>query len=525
MSSEIQYKTCSHPECQKILPITDFDKRGKGRVRFCKPCMKKYRSKNRKEYDRRYRENNKDKVKQSSDQYRKSLKGFITQILHACKVYDTNRGFDTNELITREEIQKMIISQKGLCKLTGIPFIAEIKNDILQMSIDRIDSSKGHTYNNSQLILLPMNYLKRDYTNEFVSRMINFFKTVRIKVEKCEIFQLNNNKRLIAKIKDAIRCARGRSKMKKLKDKNFTLSFDDIDFIRAKSSDCCSLTGVPLTYLPNCVNTVSLDRINSNETYSRNNCQLVCAPVNIMKHNFDNDEIKYFIDKILLNIANAIDYGDEKFEDNYILRFPFKINSIQKTEGDNDNLDNDEQNDIIDIPNYSDFDLDNEEQNDIVDIIDIPSYPDFDLNDILIEELSDATSSSTSSISSVINKPKVKLNIIKKSNNIVPLCNTSTATDDSLSSVSSTSSISPVINKPKVKLNIIKKTDIIGPLCITATATDDSFSPSSEDLISSSSNNSNLLTIKQSNDDKLERIKNEVLNLILLDNLISSEIS
>jgi hypothetical protein len=55
----------------------------------------------------------------------------------------------------------------------------------------------------------------------------------------------------------------------------------------------CYYTGIALTNKRNLPNTLSLDRIDSNKGYTKNNVVFCCAKINIMKSDMDVDE---FID-------------------------------------------------------------------------------------------------------------------------------------------------------------------------------------------------------------------------------------
>jgi hypothetical protein len=67
-----------------------------------------------------------------------------------------------------EKLLKFIYEeQEGKCALTGIPF--DMANNAYKPSLDRIDSTKGYTILNIQLVLLIVNKMKREFPqNEFV---------------------------------------------------------------------------------------------------------------------------------------------------------------------------------------------------------------------------------------------------------------------------------------------------------------------------------------------------------------------
>lgn len=85
-----------------------------------------------------------------------------------------------------------------------------------------------------------------------------------------------------------------------------SLSLDDLKNIWDKQQGRCVYTGLPLTPKGHRINTVSLDRIDSNGIYEQSNVQLVCVAVNRMK--LDHDE-KVFIQ--LCRIVARNNEGEE----------------------------------------------------------------------------------------------------------------------------------------------------------------------------------------------------------------------
>lgn len=63
----------------------------------------------------------------------------------------------------------------------------------------------------------------------------------------------------------------------------FDLTEEDLMFLWEKQNGICPYTHLPLTPRGNQINTVSLDRIDSNGDYEPNNVHLVCVAINRMK--------------------------------------------------------------------------------------------------------------------------------------------------------------------------------------------------------------------------------------------------
>ena len=64
-----------------------------------------------------------------------------------------------------EYVMQLWDSQKGICALTGLPMV-HIFDSLYAVSIDRIDSSKGHIRGNIQLVCQCVNRMKNKHTNE-----------------------------------------------------------------------------------------------------------------------------------------------------------------------------------------------------------------------------------------------------------------------------------------------------------------------------------------------------------------------
>lgn len=89
---------------------------------------------------------------------------------------------------------------------------------------------------------------------------------------------------------ETIRLARNRSKYEKE--------------LWNKQNGLCAISNIPMTYTFNSgriPTNVSVDRIDSNKSYTKNNIQLVCMAVNQMKSDLDMITFYRFCEAILLN--------------------------------------------------------------------------------------------------------------------------------------------------------------------------------------------------------------------------------
>lgn len=83
------------------------------------------------------------------------------------------------------------------------------------------------------------------------------------------------------------------------------ITIDDVRKQFEKQNGICALSGLKLKTpkhsgerCPKTPDVISIDRINSNKPYTKDNIQLVCVALNYAKNSFTNDEIKNFLKSI-----------------------------------------------------------------------------------------------------------------------------------------------------------------------------------------------------------------------------------
>lgn len=96
--------------------------------------------------------------------YTPNLDAFIGEITSACKGRAYHRGLEYG--IDRDDILELYLKQGKKCALTGIEMLPlpgwkTLKNK-WRPSIDRIDSSKGYTIDNIQIVCAIVNIMKQD---------------------------------------------------------------------------------------------------------------------------------------------------------------------------------------------------------------------------------------------------------------------------------------------------------------------------------------------------------------------------
>lgn len=89
--------------------------------------------------------------------------------------------------ITLDYLRELWDKQNGVCALSGVPmtFLLKEGRTPTNVSIDKIDRTKGYTIGNIQLVCMACNQIKSDLTEE---EMYNFCKKI------VEIYESKNNK-------------------------------------------------------------------------------------------------------------------------------------------------------------------------------------------------------------------------------------------------------------------------------------------------------------------------------------------
>jgi hypothetical protein len=88
------------------------------------------------------------------------------------------------------------------------------------------------------------------------------------------------------------------------KEKGLLVDFDKdfLHYLWEKQKGLCAITGIEMTTLVfkgRTLTNVSIDRIDSNKGYLKNNTQLVCMVINQMKSNLTQEELLFFCNKII----------------------------------------------------------------------------------------------------------------------------------------------------------------------------------------------------------------------------------
>jgi len=232
----------------------------------------------------------------------------ITKIFNCCKQNANKRNIQF--LIEKSDIDELYKKQNGKCAITGVKmthdYTKKRENDdehILNkenMSIDRINNSKGYTKNNIQLVCAIVNRIKHDM-NSFelmffaLSVCYNNIKQHKISQEliKDEPIKLtlDMKKRIEQKWKYTMSNA-------KIRNLNVEITQENLNKLYIIQNGKCAITGQILTCNKSLCD-ISIDRIDSTKDYTLNNIQLVSDCANKRKSDISNEDLQQWLNLIL----------------------------------------------------------------------------------------------------------------------------------------------------------------------------------------------------------------------------------
>lgn len=138
--------------CKIEKPLEDFHNSSKsktGKQSNCKDCNR-IRS-------NIWRSENKSKAAVSMGRYRQTLEGCIRERFHNAAHRAREKNYEFT--ITIPLLINLYNEQKGLCALSGYQ-LNFLSGSPFKMSLDRIDSKKGYTFDNVQWVTWQVNNLK-----------------------------------------------------------------------------------------------------------------------------------------------------------------------------------------------------------------------------------------------------------------------------------------------------------------------------------------------------------------------------
>lgn len=244
---------------------------------ICKPCQKiKNKTYNvlnkekRKECKKKYYENNKEKTFKNFKEYKKN--NYIYFIVKTSKTKDKLKNMNND--LSVEFIEFLKKKQNNKCFYCNT--IMTLFNELSSLSIDRLKNNIGHIKGNIILSCRFCNYSK----NCMSSTMLKIFLSM-LKGNKYHLIEDNTDnwiRNIISRL----------SNLKKTKDIEIEINKQWIDNQYKIQKEKCYYTGIKMIpsnekyymFQP------SLERIDSNKGYTKNNTVLVCLCVNFGKNNY-----------------------------------------------------------------------------------------------------------------------------------------------------------------------------------------------------------------------------------------------
>ena len=280
-------KTCT--VCKKEKDVHAFHRSNRlksGYQAQCKDCKNTYTREHYLRNKRRRREQLRE-YKQSGG----TTHYFATVLLQSAK----QRAVQKQRLctLTPKDIVGLRETQKNQCAYLGTEMVWRPKAGIFQVSLDRIDSSRGYILSNCQLVSDGINRLKSDMKKEDFVDLLKFL--ARPPPDDSLPFVSYSDFISVEKTKFTILYGHMKDGRRKV-TRNVTR--EELYQLREKQQDRCALTGIRVTWECNQWSTASWDRIDSEGDYEVDNMQLTIWPINRMKKNHSNKDAIEMIDRI-----------------------------------------------------------------------------------------------------------------------------------------------------------------------------------------------------------------------------------
>jgi hypothetical protein len=102
--------------------------------------------------------------RQTENSNRGVYNGVRLSWFNKCKIGAETRGLVWNLAV--EDIWQIYVRQDGICNLSGVPIGWAVVGQKHTASLDRIDSAKGYTLGNVQLLHKDVNMMKQAFSQE-----------------------------------------------------------------------------------------------------------------------------------------------------------------------------------------------------------------------------------------------------------------------------------------------------------------------------------------------------------------------
>jgi hypothetical protein len=187
-------------------------------------------------------------------------------LVSTCKRRKNTHNIDCD--VSKEYLESLYIGQQHLCYYCNVEVDMRIGNKLCtQISLDRIDSNKGHIQTNVVITCLFCNYAKNNTHIDHFKNFINCLKTGKYIPEKTKKDPYWNRKLYnLANQRDPRTNITKEWVLNQLKLQNNKCYYSGMDFIIAEN--------------PRYLFKPSIERLDNNKSYTQDNCVLVCLGIN-----------------------------------------------------------------------------------------------------------------------------------------------------------------------------------------------------------------------------------------------------
>jgi len=157
-------KTCR--VCGEIRLLNEFVKNKQsvgGYTHRCKSCEKLWRQEHYKNNTKRITARNKTYREENGPWYNKSIEHRLRYTIQCGVIRAKKKNIEWN--LSLLFLLKLWEKQKMMCAYSGVPLTFE-DNHPHTISLDRLDSSKGYTEDNVQLVCTIVNYIKQRFDEQ-----------------------------------------------------------------------------------------------------------------------------------------------------------------------------------------------------------------------------------------------------------------------------------------------------------------------------------------------------------------------
>jgi len=214
-------------------------------------------------------------------------KNFLNALYYNCKARKRTHNIECD--ISIKYLESLYNSQNKKCFYCNLILNTTIGNKSCdQISLDRKNSSKGHVIDNVVFTCLFCNYAKNISNIDHFRKFINAIKT-----DNYDSDNLVTDKYWIRKLYNLI----------KQRDQNTDITKEWINYQIIKQNYSCYHSGLKLviTEISRYPFKPSIERLDNNISYKKDNCVLVCLGINYGRSNNTIIELKNHLTKIKNN--------------------------------------------------------------------------------------------------------------------------------------------------------------------------------------------------------------------------------